>query len=155
MHEKNPYIRHVINVTKGIFVKNGCVLAAQRPATMSLAFKWELPGGKVEEGEDPHTCLQRETMEELGLEVIVDEQLDPVDRFFNDKHYRMLPFSGEICEGAVMTVYEHEQALWIPIDELNTYDWAPAEQLILNNWIEVRNRFKPSEDQQASSRIAV
>jgi len=31
--------------------------------------EWELPGGRLERGEDPVVCLEREFAEELGVEV--------------------------------------------------------------------------------------
>jgi 8-oxo-dGTP pyrophosphatase MutT (NUDIX family)/ribosomal protein S18 acetylase RimI-like enzyme len=37
---------------------------------------WELPGGRLEPGEDPATCLAREVAEELGVEVAVEAILD-------------------------------------------------------------------------------
>lgn len=38
--------------------------------------EWELPGGRIEIGESPQTCLAREIDEELGLTVSVDRLLD-------------------------------------------------------------------------------
>jgi 8-oxo-dGTP pyrophosphatase MutT (NUDIX family)/GNAT superfamily N-acetyltransferase len=37
---------------------------------------WELPGGRLEPGEDPTTCLAREVAEELGVEVAIEAILD-------------------------------------------------------------------------------
>jgi 8-oxo-dGTP pyrophosphatase MutT (NUDIX family)/GNAT superfamily N-acetyltransferase len=37
---------------------------------------WELPGGRLEPGEDPATCLAREVAEELGVEVAIEAILD-------------------------------------------------------------------------------
>ena len=133
--EKSTTFAAMIFVTRAIIEQNGCVLAAQRPATMSLPFKWELPGGKMEEGESPVDCLARESMEELGLEIRIKESVEPVDRIFRDKLYRMLPFLCEVSGGEVV-VHEHEQALWCPIDQLFELDWAPAEELVLRVWVE-------------------
>jgi len=38
--------------------------------------EWELPGGRLEAGEDPASCLAREIAEELGTEVVVADLLD-------------------------------------------------------------------------------
>lgn len=50
-------------------------LGARRFAPEALAGRWELPGGKVEPGEDPLAALHRELAEELGVTVEVGEEL--------------------------------------------------------------------------------
>jgi len=46
----------------------GRLLAARRSAPPELAGRWELPGGKVEQGETPDAALVRELREELGVD---------------------------------------------------------------------------------------
>jgi 8-oxo-dGTP pyrophosphatase MutT (NUDIX family) len=36
----------------------------------------KLPGGRLERGEDPVTCLEREFAEELGAKIVADGILD-------------------------------------------------------------------------------
>jgi len=49
----------------------GRLLAARRSRPEALAGGWELPGGKVEPGEDPARALVRELLEELGVDIEV------------------------------------------------------------------------------------
>ncbi|MEU9263888.1 (deoxy)nucleoside triphosphate pyrophosphohydrolase [Streptomyces sp. NPDC048251] len=53
----------------------GRLLAARRSAPPELAGRWELPGGKVEQGEAPEAALVRELREELGVEAETVERV--------------------------------------------------------------------------------
>ncbi|HSP98168.1 MAG TPA: (deoxy)nucleoside triphosphate pyrophosphohydrolase [Candidatus Dormibacteraeota bacterium] len=64
-----------IDVSAGILVRDGLVLACQRPADQSHPDKWEFPGGKREAGETMAECLRRELREELGIEAEVGAEL--------------------------------------------------------------------------------
>ena len=56
-------------VVAGALVRDGRLLLARRLDGDPLAGRWELPGGKVEEGETPGEALAREWFEELGVRV--------------------------------------------------------------------------------------
>ena len=59
-----------IDVAVGILMRpNGDVLLGQRPAGKPYAGYWEFPGGKVEAGEAIFSALQREFVEELGVQI--------------------------------------------------------------------------------------
>ncbi len=54
-------------VAAALIDKKGNLLLAQRPEGKTMAGVWELPGGKIEEGETPEKALVRELEEELGI----------------------------------------------------------------------------------------
>jgi len=56
---------------KGVAVQDGKVLLLENERT-----EWELPGGKLELGEDPPECVVREIGEESGWAVSVGPLLD-------------------------------------------------------------------------------
>lgn len=126
----------MIYVTRAIILQNASVLAAQRPETMSLPLKWELPGGKPEEGEDLETCLHRETWEELRLQIHIVESLPHFDREFRNKQYRIQPYLCDL-RGGELKLMEHKDAVWQPLDKLFELDWGPAEVKVLQQWMQL------------------
>jgi mutator protein MutT len=64
-----------IDVSAGVLVRDGHVLACQRPAHQSHPGKWEFPGGKREPGETMAECLRRELREELGIDATVGAEI--------------------------------------------------------------------------------
>ena len=56
---------------KGVAVQDGRVLLLQNERD-----EWELPGGKLELGEDPQECVVREISEETGWQVTAGPILD-------------------------------------------------------------------------------
>jgi 8-oxo-dGTP diphosphatase len=61
----------VIDVAAAVIERpDGAFLLAQRPAGKVYAGYWEFPGGKVEPGELPAKALERELLEELGIQVL-------------------------------------------------------------------------------------
>lgn len=60
----------ITDVAVGVIArKDGCILLGSRPQGKPWAGWWELPGGKIEAGEDVLQALTRELREELGIDV--------------------------------------------------------------------------------------
>lgn len=75
----------IIEVAAGVVRRaDGRVLICRR--TGRLEGLWEFPGGKLEPGETPAQCLQRELMEELDLRVHAGDVLAEVEREENGAH---------------------------------------------------------------------
>ena len=119
------------DVTAGLIMCNGLILIAQRKKGKSLEFKWEFPGGKLEEGETFEECLKRELLEEMGLEISVKEHF--IDSTYEyDFGTIILHSYWATCKSQhIPVVLEHEQYKWIEIKELSEYDFAPADKPII------------------------
>ena len=85
----------------GCVIKNseGKILLIHRNTTKRK--QWELPGGKIEENEDPKETAKRELKEELNIEVEVKNKIGEKD-FGEDKFtMKYIWFEGIIKAGEV------------------------------------------------------
>jgi len=55
-------------VAAAVVHRDGNILITCRAPGEKLAGMWEFPGGKLEPGETPQSCIVRELREELGVE---------------------------------------------------------------------------------------
>jgi 8-oxo-dGTP diphosphatase len=62
-------------VVAGLIVKDGKLLVCQRTRHQTMPLKWEFPGGKIEEGEQPRDALRRELEEELGIHATIGDEV--------------------------------------------------------------------------------
>lgn len=116
----------MIEVTAAIIMKQGQVLIAKKESTHKLAGLWEFPGGKIEPGETPETCLERELAEELGLDI---EITDFFAEYTFELETAVLHLNGYKARvtGGNLTLYEHDDARWVAVSELALYDFVPSD----------------------------
>jgi len=93
---------------------------------MSLAGKWEFPGGKVEPGESPTAALTREIAEELGLQIAVGELLGTGTATVGARLITLDVYAATIVSGT-MALREHTQVVWASAEDLTRFDWADAD----------------------------
>jgi 8-oxo-dGTP diphosphatase len=108
-------------VAAGIIIERGRVLLTQRKPGTHLAGLWELPGGKVQPGEDPRGALRRELKEELGIDVAVGEVVDVTFHRYEDaqKAVLLLFFEAERLAGS-----DDPRAV-----DVAAFEWAAAQGL--------------------------
>ncbi|MCD8339414.1 MAG: (deoxy)nucleoside triphosphate pyrophosphohydrolase [Burkholderiales bacterium] len=120
----------VVSVVGAAIESGGRILCLRRGKCKNeeSSFKYEFPGGKVEEGETPETALQRELLEELNIEVPVV----PENYLSTSVH----EFDHMIVELSVYLVHaskvkfslkEHIQYIWLDAKDLPSLEWSPAD----------------------------
>lgn len=109
------------------------LLAARRSAPASLAGRWELPGGKVEPGEDDVTAIHREIREELGVGIALGGLLPgPLggDWPINER-LRMRVWSAVVATGEPAPLADHDELRWLPRGQWHDLAWLPADVPII------------------------
>ena len=118
-----------IRVVAAVILQNGKIFATQR-GSGEWKDGWEFPGGKIETGETPEAALKREIQEELDTEILVKERIDTIEYDYPNFHLSMDCFWCEIVSGK-LELKEHEAARWLTKESLDSVDWLPADQALI------------------------
>ena len=115
------------------FVRDGeKLLIIQRAKLDSMnAEKWEVPGGKLDEGQDLSHAQEREVMEETGFLVKPTYPMVLADSFvIGTGHHTGLPYVvlfsiTQVVGGNFNLSEEHMDSAWVTYDEMLAYDLTP------------------------------
>ena len=114
-------------VVAALIMQDGKLLVCQRTRHQTMPLKWEFPGGKIEEGEQPRDAMRRELEEELGINAVVGNE---VARFRHQypngsavelRFYDVRKYSGEI-ENRIF-----KDVRWAEPADLPSYDFLEAD----------------------------
>jgi 8-oxo-dGTP diphosphatase len=123
-------------VSAAIIVENKKILCVQRNKGKYdyISYKYEFPGGKLEEGENEEDALKREIGEELDLVIDVTEKFLVVTHEYLDFNLTMHSY---LCKANTekLVLKEHIDAKWLHKDELIELDWAAADLPIVSKLI--------------------
>ena len=113
-------------------------MICQRPAHKARGLLWEFVGGKTEEGESSEAALIRECREELDITVEVGDVFMDVVHSYPDLLVNLILYNCRIAEGTPKLL-EHHDLRWITVDEIDQYEFCPADVEIL---AELKQRFQ-------------
>ncbi len=116
----------MILVAAGLIYKNGSLLITQRPEGKHGALKWEFPGGKVEDDEDPRRCLEREIQEELGIEIKAEDIIETIHHRYPDRSVLLLFYRCQWIAGEPQAI-ECNAIAWSDPARLTEYDFLEAD----------------------------
>ena len=118
------------DVVAALIWRDGKFLIAKRPEGKKRELLWEFVGGKVEPGEDHRTALARECREELEITVEVGELFMHVVHEYPDVTVPLYLYRCALTEGEPVMI-EHCDLKWITPDEIDAYEFCPADCDIL------------------------
>jgi len=98
-----------------------------------MPLKWEFPGGKIEEGEQPREALHRELDEELGIDANIGDEVARIKHRYKSggavelRFFLVREFNGEIENRIFRDVQ------WAKRSELPNYDFLDADLTLVRD----------------------
>ncbi len=120
-------------VVAGLIVQDGKLLVCQRTRHQTMPLKWEFPGGKIEEGEQPRDALRRELEEELGILAAVGEEVKRIQHEYPN---------GGMVELRFFVVRDYQREIenrifrdiqWAAPKDLPKYDFLEADLTLVRD----------------------
>ena len=121
-----------IEVVAGIIEFEGKILCMERDQGKYdyVSFKWEFPGGKIEEGETKELALKRELREEMEMDVEITGHFLDVYHEYPDFTMNMYSFTCK-AKSKEFKMNVHHDFKWLDKKDLPVLDWAPADKPIV------------------------
>ena len=120
-------------VVAGLIEKGGKLLVCQRMRHQTMPLKWEFPGGKIEEGEQPRDALRRELEEELGIVATIGDEIARIQHEYPNggmielRFFLVRQYAGEIEN----RIFKDMQ--WSAVKALPSYDFLEADETLVRD----------------------
>jgi 8-oxo-dGTP diphosphatase len=114
-------------VVAALILRDDEILVCQRTRHQTMPLKWEFPGGKIEDGEEPHAALARELEEELGILAHVGPEVARIRHTYGKggvidlRFFLVERFEGDIEN----RIFRNVQ--WARREKLPEYDFLEAD----------------------------
>jgi 8-oxo-dGTP diphosphatase len=128
----------VKQVVAALIFKHDQILVCQRTRHQTMPLKWEFPGGKIEEGEQPRDALRRELNEELGIDATIGEEVARIRHEYKNgsavelRFYAVREYKGEL-ENRIF-----KDMRWAIRSELPSLDFLEADLQLVRELAEGR-----------------
>jgi 8-oxo-dGTP diphosphatase len=116
-----------MEVVAAVIERKGQILIGQRKARGRHGLKWEFPGGKVEQGEEPRAALARELREELGIDAQIGAEIERYDfSYAAEPPTHLIFFSVTVFAGEPANL-DFAQITWAERQRLPEYDFLEGD----------------------------
>ncbi len=98
---------------------------------------WKIPSGKIDGDESLEECARRETKEETGIEVEIEEFFNAYDFEFKNRNFRLNVYKAKIIDGTPKSQEGDNisEVKWFPISFLKQENSTPSDKLIYQDLI--------------------
>ncbi len=123
-------------VVAALISQDDRILVCQRTRHQTMPLKWEFPGGKIEEGEQPRDALRRELEEELGIEATIGDEVARIRHDYKNgsavelRFFAVREYKGEIQNRIF------KDMRWARPSELPSFDFLEADLQLVKNLAE-------------------
>jgi len=109
------------------------VLSGRRTEPPELAGRWELPGGKVERGEQMQDALHREIREELGVQIELGARVEgpSAGAWPLGGGYLMTVWLARITGGEARPLQDHDELRVLTKAQLDAVSWLSVDRPII------------------------
>jgi 8-oxo-dGTP diphosphatase len=120
-------------VVAALITRDGKLLVCQRTRHQTMPLKWEFPGGKIEEGEQPRDALRRELDEELGIHATIGDELARIQHEYPNggmvelRFYIVREYKGEL-ENRIF-----KDIQWAVPKDLPKFDFLEADLTLVKD----------------------
>jgi 8-oxo-dGTP diphosphatase len=131
-------------VVAALIWRDGTVLICQRTRHQTMPLKWEFPGGKIEDGEQPRDALRRELDEELGITAMIGDEVSRIRHEYPSgsavelRFYDVHEYAGEI-ENRIF-----RDVRWAKPTELPSFDFLEADLELIQSLVAQHAARKPA-----------
>ena len=114
---------------KALIIKDKkALILKRRPNDVHKPGKWDIPGGRLEKGENPHDGLKREVQEEVKMDIEIILPVE-VQHFFRDDKQKiaLTIFICTTTTDEITLSEEHTEYKWLDLE---------TEQSKFPDWLE-------------------